>query len=66
MNILKHAFIEEWLPEVINKYKSKFSSASAAVTKNINTSPSLEVLNDNDVNRWFGWAVMKLKKNTTS
>ena len=61
MNILKHAFIEEWLPEVISIYKSKFSLASAAVPKN-NSSPPLEVLNDNDVNIWFGWAVMKLKK----
>ena len=62
VNILKHAFIEEWLPEVITIYKSKFSSASAAVPNHNNSSPTLEVLNDNDVNRWFGWAVMKLKK----
>ena len=64
VNILKHAFIEEWLPEVVHLYTSnKYGSTDSLKQQNDKSlTLPLEILNDDDVNRWFGWAVMKLKK----
>ena len=64
MKILKHAFIEYWLTMVIQNYKKRKSNSSELTDKLTDKSVTilLKVNHENDVNRWFGWDVFKLKK----
>ena len=65
VNILKHAFVEEWLPKVILTYTNNVRSFST-LASGVQHKPSMNtlgVMNNDDVNRWFSWAVLKSKRN---
>ena len=62
VNIMKHFLLETILPTIIKQYRVEvLTFTRSSVYTHIST-PTEEPLNDKDVNLFFGWAVMKLKK----
>ena len=60
-NIMKHILIENILPDIIGTFQREALTFTISTpSKNSNDIP--KVLNDNDVNRVFGWALMKTIK----
>ena len=65
-NTIKHIFINTYLKKVIKKYKdSVLTFLTGEIDKPTEQTTTLVVLNDDGVNRRFGWALIKLKKNYT-
>ena len=62
VNILKHCFTELWIEEVIHAYKSDKLTFISPIPVTADKKTSLVVLNDDNVNRMFGWAIWKVKK----
>ena len=63
MNVLKHIFIEKYVPKVLHKYKTDKFILIPINNETISTYSSITKLNDSDVHRLFGWAITKIKKN---
>ena len=68
-NVLKHTLIENVLPDVVVMYQKEVLPNSSIESLNgpppvitIHKNYSHITLNDNDVNRVFGWALMKTHK----
>ena len=63
INMMRVWFIEVWVKKVVQQVKDQ-------VLTSVNNQESelkdngIRVLNDNDVNKMFGWALFKLKKKT--
>ena len=62
INWLKGKFFDEWVPKVIEQMKSMIGTSTSSQLSNL-VVKNIVVLNDGDVNRMFGWALFKVKKN---
>ena len=63
LNVLKHYFIDKCLHNMIKIYRK---TVLTFLTNTTTTAPigneGPKVINDGDVNRIFGWAIMKVQK----
>ena len=57
VNILKHLMIGDWLPQVMTKYKADAFTFTVSGVDYIEVTYAVPVLNDDNVNRLFGWDV---------
>ena len=60
-NVLKHILIEIILPDIIGIYQREVLTFTTITPMKDNKDAPM-VINDNDVNRVFGWALMKTSK----
>ena len=65
INWLKDNFFSEWIVKVIMQMKSQINTTTGNSLTNLVTERPV-VLNDDDVNRMFGWALFKVQKNIIS
>ena len=62
VNALKHYLTEEWIICVIKKYKTDTLTFMIITPHTEVATERLIVLNDDNVNRLFGWALYQMKK----
>ena len=62
VNILKHCFTEQWTGQVISAYKTDNLTFIKPISVPEDRMPALPVMNDDNVNRMFGWAIWKVKR----
>ena len=61
INWIKHNFLTEWITKFTSQMKSQVST-SIGNKETMLTTNGAKVLNDNDVNKVFGWTLFKVKK----
>ena len=60
INWLKHKFVKVWIDKVVTHMRMQIQTTISSKVSELNDKQSI-VLNDNDVNRIFGWALFKVK-----
>ncbi len=60
INWLKHKFIEVWIGEVVSHMKIQIQTSISLKETDLNDKRPI-VINDNDVNRIFGWTLFKVR-----
>ena len=61
INWLKNKFVNEWMNKVVIHMRTQIQTSISSKETDLNDKRPI-VLNDNDVNRMFGWALFKVKK----
>ena len=61
INWLKHKFVKVWINKVVTHMRMQIQTTISSKVSKLNDKRPI-VLNDNDVNRIFGWALFKVKK----
>ena len=62
INVLKHLFTEELMPSIIDVYKKETLTFMVSCANSSEMSNTIAVVNDDGINRLFGWVLFKLKK----
>ena len=61
INWMKNKFLTDWIFKLISQMKNQIST-SVGTSESQLTGTAPVILNDNDVNKMFGWALFKVKK----
>ena len=61
VNVIKHLLLERVLSTIIKEYREEVLTFTKRIPGSKSTPTLHDSINDDDVNIFFGWAVMKLK-----